>query len=197
MDDDFTSSDDSDQYDEQKVRSKYPEDEIFFDPAEDEADARWVMENLHSQSRFRKRASTGKVSPHDDVVRSNAASVIKKTSISSDTGFFRPSALSCPGCFSILTLDCQRHVDYHNQFRAMFVRNCRVNMDRPMQVRQVDTATANASSHQGDGIDSETFYPVACVHCDASLGMMDTDDIYHFVDVLVTENDAVMEEDSS
>lgn len=31
--------------------------------------------------------------------------------------------LSCGKCFSVLTYDCQRHVKYENQFRAMFVQN--------------------------------------------------------------------------
>lgn len=33
--------------------------------------------------------------------------------------------LSCPQCFTTLCLECQQHAHQHNQFRAMFVMNCR------------------------------------------------------------------------
>ena len=33
------------------------------------------------------------------------------------------AVLSCPCCFTILCMDCQRHVKYNNQYRAMFVMN--------------------------------------------------------------------------
>ena len=33
--------------------------------------------------------------------------------------------LSCPLCFTTLCIDCQQHDKYDNQFRAMFVMNCR------------------------------------------------------------------------
>ncbi|GAX78731.1 hypothetical protein CEUSTIGMA_g6168.t1 [Chlamydomonas eustigma] len=34
--------------------------------------------------------------------------------------------LSCPGCFTMLTADCQQHQHHHNQYRAMLVVNCEV-----------------------------------------------------------------------
>lgn len=33
--------------------------------------------------------------------------------------------LSCPLCFTTLCIDCQQHEKWENQFRAMFVMNCR------------------------------------------------------------------------
>lgn len=35
------------------------------------------------------------------------------------------AVLSCPLCFTTLCVDCQQHARYENQFRAMFVMNCR------------------------------------------------------------------------
>ena len=32
--------------------------------------------------------------------------------------------LSCPGCFTTCCIDCQQH-EYKDQYRAMFVTNCR------------------------------------------------------------------------
>ena len=36
------------------------------------------------------------------------------------------AVLSCPACFETVTLDCQRHYKWEDQYRAMFVRNVRV-----------------------------------------------------------------------
>ncbi|GFR39703.1 hypothetical protein Agub_g182, partial [Astrephomene gubernaculifera] len=36
------------------------------------------------------------------------------------------AVLSCPGCFTTLCIDCQRHEKFHQQYRAMFVMNCQV-----------------------------------------------------------------------
>lgn len=34
--------------------------------------------------------------------------------------------LSCPSCFTTLCIDCQQHERIPNQYRAMFVQNCKV-----------------------------------------------------------------------
>ena len=36
------------------------------------------------------------------------------------------AVLSCPCCFNIVCMDCQRHERYHNQYRAMFVMSIEV-----------------------------------------------------------------------
>jgi hypothetical protein len=43
------------------------------------------------------------------------------------------AVLSCPCCFTIVCMDCQRHVKYANQFRAMFVMNIGVRWDRRLK----------------------------------------------------------------
>ncbi len=40
-------------------------------------------------------------------------------------GHTSDAVLSCPLCFTTLCLDCQQHARYDNQFRAMFVINCK------------------------------------------------------------------------
>ena len=40
------------------------------------------------------------------------------------------AVLSCPCCFQIVCMDCQRHEQYSNQFRAMFVMNIGVRWDK-------------------------------------------------------------------
>eukprot|EP01116_Phalansterium_solitarium_P011400 TRINITY_DN27062_c0_g1_i1.p1 TRINITY_DN27062_c0_g1~~TRINITY_DN27062_c0_g1_i1.p1 ORF type:complete len:242 (+),score=45.21 TRINITY_DN27062_c0_g1_i1:63-788(+) len=50
------------------------------------------------------------------------------------------AVLNCPCCFALLSIDCQRHETYVNQFRAMFVRNCKVYRDRELRYRRQDPA---------------------------------------------------------
>ena len=44
-----------------------------------------------------------------------------------------PCFACSPGCFNTLTVACQQHTKYHNQFRAMLVMNCSVDKSRVMQ----------------------------------------------------------------
>ncbi|XP_065648468.1 E2F-associated phosphoprotein isoform X2 [Hydra vulgaris] len=38
--------------------------------------------------------------------------------------------LSCPACLTTVCVDCQRHDVYKHQFRAMFVMNCRIDLNQ-------------------------------------------------------------------
>jgi hypothetical protein len=76
------------------------------------------------------------------------------------------AVLSCPGCFSIVCLDCQRHAKHEHQYRAMFAQNCEV----------VRTETLE--------VDGDTFHPVRCAHCRADIAVLDTDEVFHFFDVI-------------
>ncbi|CAJ0941391.1 unnamed protein product, partial [Mesorhabditis belari] len=69
---------------------------------------------------------------------------------------------------SLLTRDCQRHEIYKNQYRAMFVENVEV-VDELM-------------THQFG--DRDLFYPVRCVVCKTSVGVVDLEEVYHFFNVL-------------
>jgi len=44
--------------------------------------------------------------------------------------------LSCPCCFTLLCAHCQRHETYLNQYRAIFVRNCRVDPSKEMKYKK-------------------------------------------------------------
>jgi len=41
--------------------------------------------------------------------------------------------LSCPFCFTQVSYDSQRHELYENQYRSMFVRNCKVDFTKTLQ----------------------------------------------------------------
>ncbi|KAI8084640.1 E2F-associated phosphoprotein-domain-containing protein [Halteromyces radiatus] len=86
---------------DQDQRKQLTNDELLYDPHQDEKDEAWVAAQI-------KQATTYKGSKPDNVARTDAI-------------------LSCPMCFSPLCYSCQRHESYSNQFRAMFVTNCQVN----------------------------------------------------------------------
>ncbi len=81
------------------------------------------------------------------------------------------AVLSCPLCFSILCVDCQRHDRFKTQYRAMFASNCKVCFDEPM----VDYSGGSASRE-----DEPTFWKVRCVVCKTEVAAYDEDQVFHF-----------------
>ena len=82
--------------------------ESFFDQERDEKDSVWVRQNLSQHSK-----------PQDRVT---------------------DAILNCPCCFTLLCLDCQRHETFINQYRAMFVQNCTVDMKRDLRLKIPQTS---------------------------------------------------------
>ena len=116
--------------------------------------------------------------------------------------------LSCPYCFTILSNDCQRHEVYSNQYRAMFVFNCKVTSDiqqykrkRQWQHRRKNHNNRNHNNNYNNMADInlteemmqnlrlkdeeyEIFYPVKCAVCTTEVGVFDENEIYHFYNIL-------------
>ncbi|KAI8344755.1 E2F-associated phosphoprotein-domain-containing protein [Chlamydoabsidia padenii] len=125
-------------------RERLTNDNLLYDPLGDEKDEAWVAEQIN------KTAPKG--SRKDQVARTDAI-------------------LSCPMCFSPLCYSCQRHENYSNQFRAMFVTNCKVNKKERYRYPMDDTP-------------NEGYYIVNCETCDTHVAMMDEDEVYHFFNVI-------------
>jgi len=60
------------------------------------------------------------------------------------------AVLSCPCCFQIVCMDCQRHEQYSNQFRAMFVMNIGVSWDKHVNPENVNVNGDDNSRHDAD-----------------------------------------------
>lgn len=99
------------------------------------------------------------------------------------------AVLSCPACFTTLCLDCQRHEKYVNQYRAMFVRNCKIKTDQVLREgkskrkkrrggRAGDPAAASEGESKG-----QSYHPVCCEVCSTEVGVLDEDEVYHFFNV--------------
>lgn len=110
------------------------------------------------------------------------------------------AVLSCPCCFQIVCMDCQRHERYANQFRAMFVMNIGVSWDKyivPEETVQQRTQVAPNKSKiknqerissrdhldydSEDEHDDRVYYSVYCNHCMTEVAALDMkDEVYHF-----------------
>lgn len=114
--------------------------------------------------------------------------------------------LSCPCCFQIVCMDCQRHEKYTNQYRAMFVMNIGVDWNHVLdysdhkqkQQQELEEEEPNAYKRfNQDAMDhccientkeaTHVYYSVHCLQCKtevAALGMHD--EVYHFFGCLVS-----------
>ena len=77
--------------------------------------------------------------------------------------------LSCPACFDTLCIECQQHEKYSRQYRAISVMNVAV----------------SARKHQD--AQGAVLQHVSCQHCGTQVGVLDSDEIYHFYHVLASQ----------
>ncbi|GJD06253.1 E2F-associated phosphoprotein [Galdieria sulphuraria] len=147
----------------------------LYDEHADSEDERWVKENLFHGGLFRRQRGgiTDKRNLRDEEWKDL------------DDDEFQ---LSCPCCFTLLCVQCQQHEEYENQFRAIFVRNCRVRTDQRLKVR-VRGAEGDQEYQQlkeaGKVSDLQNKYlPVVCAVCHTEVGVLDQDEVYHFCNVL-------------
>eukprot|EP00262_Sarcandra_glabra_P006221 TRINITY_DN18348_c0_g1_i1.p1 TRINITY_DN18348_c0_g1~~TRINITY_DN18348_c0_g1_i1.p1 ORF type:complete len:157 (+),score=19.50 TRINITY_DN18348_c0_g1_i1:23-493(+) len=99
------------------------------------------------------------------------------------------AVLSCPACFTTLSLDCQRHAKYLTQYRAMFVVNCKIKSDQILRQEKRKQSKANGRNERKEGSESDaTFRPVCCSVCSTEVGVFDRDEVYHFFNVLSSES---------
>ena len=89
--------------------------------------------------------------------------------------------LSCPCCLEIVTIDCQKHAARDDQWRAMFVRNVRV--DESVAYRPASSNGKNAPDlENGDG----SYFRALCDACGTPVGVRDADEVYHFFNAFPT-----------
>lgn len=85
-------------------------------------------------------------------------------------------SVSCPSCFSLLSMQVQQHVRYEGQFRALFVTNCKV-----IEKERLRITTDRLGRRPQNG---EVFKPVVCRKCDTEVAVLDVDGVYHFCNVI-------------
>ena len=80
---------------------------------------------------------------------------------------------------------------YTNQYRAMFVLNCKIMKDEVLKYRPKQrTKGKRKKSDKEVGIiaaaaeDPEVYRPVRCNTCNTEVAVYDSDEIFHFFNVL-------------
>ncbi|CAO3623673.1 unnamed protein product [Cunninghamella blakesleeana] len=153
-DDDINSDHINIEGDQKQVKSN---ENLFYDPLGDEEDEAWLAEQI-------KKA------------------LPKKSSYKDNSPARTDAILTCPMCFSPLCYSSQRHEEYSNQFRAMFVTNCKIN--KTERYRYNPTKTKKSKKGIEMDQDDEYYYIVNCETCDTHVAMMDKDEVYHFFNVI-------------
>ncbi|XP_070611821.1 E2F-associated phosphoprotein [Erythrolamprus reginae] len=151
-------------------------DELFYDPEEDNRDQEWVdairrsyhnIRNVQSQQNEKLPAI-----PNSDAI------------------------LNCPACMTTLCLDCQRHELYRTQYRAMFVMNCTVVKEEILKYKyplkkntkrgHKKVKQSNESITGSESQEEEIYHPVKCTECSTEVAALDKDEVFHFFNVLAS-----------
>ncbi|XP_074548236.1 E2F-associated phosphoprotein [Halichoeres trimaculatus] len=165
-----------------KQRTVLTNDELLYDPDEDDRDQAWV--DARRRGYNRKRAAAAPRLQPQALPRSDAI-------------------LNCPACMTTLCLDCQRHEKYRTQYRAMFVMNCTVKKDEALRYKtQPDRKSRNRKRRRGQKTETppdeggdpapagmntdEIYHPVQCSECTTEVAVFDKDEVYHFFNILAS-----------
>lgn len=146
----------------QKTQQKQlTNDELLYDPDMDDDDERWVEQQRRSYQP-RTDSNRPKPLPTSDAV------------------------LDCPACMTTLCLDCQRHDVYNNQYRAMFVRNCKVDTTEVLKYPKASKRSRKRKKNSQSSEEEDKFHPVKCEECNTVVAVFDEDEVYHFFNVLAS-----------
>eukprot|EP00040_Diaphanoeca_grandis_P036683 m.235494 g.235494 ORF g.235494 m.235494 type:complete len:315 (-) comp33664_c11_seq2:262-1206(-) len=167
-------------------RKMVSNDDLLYDPSIDEDNQRWVENFRRKQYEpFNNDSNLGV--EEDEEAQAAVAESNKKRGLkalpTSD------ALLNCAACMCVLSLDCQRHEKYENQFRAMFVHNCKVEATENLYFRENTRKFKTKQARENDtqiNADDQAFHPVKCTECDAVVGVYDVDEVYHFFNVLAS-----------
>jgi len=158
---------DSDE-DDDEARVVKTNDELLYDPSQDDEDQAWVDDVRRSYQQSNPQ-STNKTILSDLKPLANSDAV-----------------LNCPACFSPVCLDCQRHEKYQQQYRAMFVLNCTVVTDQKLRFPLKNKKRGGKNKKMVVDDPNEEFHPVKCDQCGTEIAMYDKDEVYHFFNVLAS-----------
>eukprot|EP01094_Clydonella_sp_ATCC50884_P025239 TRINITY_DN6561_c0_g1_i1.p1 TRINITY_DN6561_c0_g1~~TRINITY_DN6561_c0_g1_i1.p1 ORF type:complete len:252 (+),score=67.42 TRINITY_DN6561_c0_g1_i1:135-890(+) len=176
----------------------------FYDSGEDDRDREWVENHFYGQhDAVEAEARSGEAGGvHCEGSHHFDADTLERLLGKTD------AVLNCPGCFTTVCIHCQRHELYAEQFRAMFVRDCRVAMNERLlyekehaaggggrrrkrkqkvaRTKCLDSRREPITMQEHEWGMYDTFHPVYCVQCGEELGLFDYEDVYHFHNVFVS-----------
>ncbi|XP_042185856.1 E2F-associated phosphoprotein isoform X2 [Oncorhynchus tshawytscha] len=172
-----------------KQRSIPTNDELLYDPDEDDRDQAWVDAKRRRYNEKRRLQSSRNRRGQSQGLPSSDA------------------VLNCPACMTTLCLDCQRHDKYRTQYRAMFVMNCTVNKEEILRYKTLNeknlrsrkrrkgrqpepTASTTMEATDSGAVlgmgGEEIYHPVQCTECSTEVAVLDKDEVYHFFNILAS-----------
>ncbi|CAI0415414.1 unnamed protein product [Linum tenue] len=106
------------------------------------------------------------------------------------------AVLSCPACFTTVSLQSQRHERYVTQYRAVAVMNCNVESRGDQMAvdgteegggRGKPASRVGSGRRSSEGSNSSSVDRVGCSVCDTQVGVRDEEEVYHFFNVIPSE----------
>ena len=99
------------------------------------------------------------------------------------------AVLNCPGCMTVLCLDCQRHEVYKTQYRAMFVLNCNIDWSQKLTSGKWNgegkgKRMSKNRMDESPSTEPSSFFNVTCSVCNTKVAVHDEDEVFHFFNVL-------------
>ena len=173
------------------------EEELYYDNNADDEDEAYVYKNLRS-------GTTEAVTIQNNASSSSSHQAIRTETIQAYKPRHSDAVLSCPCCFVVVCMDCQRHERYQNQFRAMFVMNTNVNMQETWKFNDLQqglvktnqpAAAAAVSVSVGvagtvvpcDVEEQVVYHTVNCANCQTQVAVFDRmEEVYHFTGCLAS-----------
>lgn len=166
--------------------------ELLYDPTIDDNNQKWVddlrrqqydpidrMEEIEKEEKEKQSTNKHK---ETEAAEANRKRGLKALPLSD-------ALLNCAACMCILCLDCQKHDKYENQFRAMFVHNCKIEETENLFFRENTRKYKSKKARTNDyevNADDQAYHPVKCTECETVVGVYDQDEIYHFFNVLAS-----------
>lgn len=163
-------------------------DDLLYDPEEDDENAKWV----HQMQKDNQGGSL--------------------------EGGSTDAILNCPGCMTLLSLNCQRywwvppsnfykllqklplrycvvyrHSKYKTQYRTVFTFNCKVEKSEilhlPAESQSSDLSKViDRASDRKQTESDDKFHRVLCEICDTPVGLRDSVGVYHLFGVLASHS---------
>ena len=166
----YFDSDEDDTTEEGEKKRVLSNDELLYDPMADEQDEQWVNSQRLAYRNLKSSDTNDENNPSkkEEMPQSDAI-------------------LSCPSCMVSLCIDCQQHESYKNQFRAMFVMNCRVETSETLKYKKKKKKRDRKGVPDKTMVEYDVYNPVKCAGCDTEVGVYDSDEVFHFYNVLPSE----------
>ncbi|GMI07344.1 hypothetical protein TrLO_g7531 [Triparma laevis f. longispina] len=141
----------------------------------DEEDSAWVYQNLRSG--------------HPENIPTNAIPSSPSKSNQLLTPRSSSGSLTCPCCFTLLTMDSQRHEKWGTQFRSILVMNVFVDFSVPLSHTSKGflkiEGEVNAMEPPKKLNEIECWYKTQCARCGTGVAWLEYgEEVYHFYDCL-------------